>query len=656
MGMSLIVITPLPLAPFNLLPTEHNLVITALGRKNPLALGSEVWVESFTIGNATVPVSHLSLDSNWVIKDGIPSSFKYQPAVISWRGQADFPPKLTFISHNWSGRVKVTWDNKVQIIDLYSPNMNFKTIFLPMQSSPVNETVLYILSYICTGAVISFIFLTIIAWILSLKQPVQLPITTPRYHYIRYAIPFIVVSSIYLLAFWPGLMTLDSLDQWNQASIGKFSDWHPLFHTLNIWVLIHLWKSPAIVALAQILAMSLVLAWGVEEFRRIGVPSWACWLTIALFCIIPVFPQMTVTLWKDIAYSISTLALSILALKVVISRGRWLHCKYSWVILGIVSALVALYRHNGSPVAFGFLLFGILYYRKYWKQWISGLSSGLIIFALVAGPLSNLLGVDSHKESILPAISFFGIASHVNNDARILNSSENKYLVDILPADGWKSYNCTSEIGMISTAGYSVKNYQKSAGKLVDSFIRLSIDNPFVTLQHFVCKSAYIWQITDMPLQVYLGTRIYDKDTEKWQRASIINNGFDLNLFTTVYHNTPIPAIRDFLNSVSSYQYFKETDIPWRPAIYLYLMIFAITVYSLYTRSFSMTLIAIPSIIQSCVMVAASLTNEMRYQYPVMIVGMFVFLPLLTYGSIKLDEKYVPVEQNEQVFQLDKSK
>lgn len=227
-----------------------------------------------------------------------------------------------------------------------------------------------------------------------------------RFTWLRYTVPIIVTFSVYLLAHWPGVMTNDSIDQWNQVFTGVFNGWHPAFHTFNIWFLTRISASPAIVAFAQIIATSCVIAWGLDELRKNGASAWAIWSTVILFCLLPLYPQITITLWKDVAYSVSVLALSILALKMVFSHGIWLATKSAWIKLGIVAALVALHRHNGPPVAFSFLIIAGLYYRFYWKQLLKALVLGVGLWIFVTGPVYKYFKVVDVKQDIIHDVAF----------------------------------------------------------------------------------------------------------------------------------------------------------------------------------------------------------------------------------------------------------
>jgi hypothetical protein len=453
---------------------------------------------------------------------------------------------------------------------------------------------------------------------------------TSRSLWLGYALPMIVVFSIFLLAYWPGVMTSDSNDQWNQVFTGVFKGWHPAFHTFNVWLLTRLWASPAIVALAQIVATSLVIAWGLSELKKNGAPEWAIWVTVILFCMIPIFPQVTVTLWKDVAYSLSILALSILALKIVFSEGTWLGTSSAWIKLGIVSALVALYRHNGPPVSFGFLMIAVMYYRSYWKSLTAALLLGISLWGLIVGPVYKYFNVTSEKQPILASVAFFGVAAHVVDDPGILAAPDGRFLRRLMPLKEWKLYDCHSASALALAAQDSAEVFEQYQDQFPSLYLKLTKENPSVTLGHIVCSTSYLWKLEDEDNLHYFSTVPYRENTTEAQKVILASYGYSPRFFAVALHHTPIPRVRDAINHAISSLYDMTAGVLWRPALFLYMMLLAILLYVIKAHSFAMSLMAVPSLIQTGIMLILSLTSELRYQYPIFLVGMLVFLPLVT--------------------------
>lgn len=64
----------------------------------------------------------------------------------------------------------------------------------------------------------------------------------------------------------------------------------------------------------------------------------------------------------------------------------------------------------------------------------------------------------------------------------------------------------------------------------------------------------------------------------------------------------------------------------WRPAFYLYISMWIVAVFSLRTRNVNALIIGSPIIIQSALMFLINISQDMRYQYGVMLIGLFTII------------------------------
>lgn len=153
---------------------------------------------------------------------------------------------------------------------------------------------------------------------------------------------------LYLLAFWPGIMTNDSIDQWTQITTGRYVDIHPVFHTLFLWLLTRIYFSPATIAIVQILMLSSLSGGILYYFERLGSSKIVLWGISFLMAVSPVNSDMVITLWKDIPYSTTLLGLTFIFMIIVYSNGKWLYQNKNLLLLGTTALLIFLFRHNGG--------------------------------------------------------------------------------------------------------------------------------------------------------------------------------------------------------------------------------------------------------------------------------------------------------------------
>ena len=431
-----------------------------------------------------------------------------------------------------------------------------------------------------------------------------------------FTLPIFLVWSIYLLVFWPGSMTTDSLGQWREVVSGQFTDFHPAFHTLSIWLITRLWFSPAAVALAQILALSGLVGWGVSLFHRWGAPGWLTWLVVGLMAISPVNGMMIVTLWKDIPYSISIVALTLLVLLMIKSEGKWIEKRLAWMILGAIAALTALYRHNGIVAAFGTLGCLLLAYRNHWKRLLGALLLAIGFWWGVRGPLYNLLGVPQSQGSL-----FWGISSVYVIDRQLasgipLLEDEKAFLSQVYPLKpGWP-YDCYNLNKILEDGRLDTTFVAAHGTELARLALSLTLRNPTETFNHLICHNAYIFQITQPPRSGY-----------EYAPGKIYNNSLGLE------NNSKLPELRSLILATMQKTSPRQWSwLIWRTAFWTYLLIFASMIASFRANSWKYLIILTPILFNDLSLLFSSGIQSFRYVYPAMLIsilmsGYLILLP-----------------------------
>jgi hypothetical protein len=151
--------------------------------------------------------------------------------------------------------------------------------------------------------------------------------------FVFFSIPF-TLGIVYLLSFYPAIMSYDSIYQWDELSQFRFTNWHPAYHTILLWLITRIYFSPVSLALFQVAMFSSVMAYGLWTLRDVGVPALLLILLDFFISILPMNGMMEITLWKDILYSIAVLLLIIILFKIILSNGEWITRGRNSVFLG----------------------------------------------------------------------------------------------------------------------------------------------------------------------------------------------------------------------------------------------------------------------------------------------------------------------------------
>jgi len=160
----------------------------------------------------------------------------------------------------------------------------------------------------------------------------------------------LTVFGTWLAAFWPGVISVDSMKIWRAALLPDvYLNDHPFLNVILYKYLRHIWSNPAVVPLAHVLLSSLLAAWfGFWVFRQgAPLPFVLFWLLFVL-CSVPVGVYNT-ALWKDIPFALLAVfwACTLVRLRQEkrLGRLRWTGQRVcALLLLGLALGLL---RHNG---------------------------------------------------------------------------------------------------------------------------------------------------------------------------------------------------------------------------------------------------------------------------------------------------------------------
>ena len=607
LGVGVLLVVVIPLRP----PVEaarHMVEIAATGQKSPQAQGSEAWLYGISQDNAPmVPYSAFTADASWAVKDGALLNEGTRPAIAHWQGTLEPGAQLRFLAHPWSGIVRITIDDVPQTVDLYNVTPTTRTVAVSTTSGAASPSLFVrnTLLYIADVCGIAGLLLTSGLAIVLRSSGNKASLETARWPWLIYALPCIGVWLIYLLAFWPGMMSPDSLDQWEQARSSHFIDHHPAPHTMVIWLVMHIWPSPAAMALLQIVALAVVFGFTMSELERWGVPTWVRIVLTALFCLAPVNAAMTITLWKDVLYSIAMMAVFSLLLRVVRTRGAWLQPWRNRALLALLLAAVALFRHNGLPLAVFVLATAfVLLSAHRWRIGTVGLLWALI-YLVVRGGVYSLVGVEPMSRAFSLYYSVHQVAAFVHSGVP-LSEQDKAFLSQMQPLERWRDdYTCYGGDPTFWSKPFDHAFLQAHADAFTGLWLRLIREHPEILVRHLFCINSINWRIIPAP------------DSYMY----VVQNGIAPNTFGLEQHAL-LPQLTPPLQGVLGWFHRTGQGWIWRPALYFYLTLFAVVICALRRRDSGVLLLAAISIGNIAVMMLLTPAQDLRYQYGVVMIGM----------------------------------
>lgn len=612
-GIAAAVLAGRPPQNYRLLPNE-TLVISTILPANPLSSGNRITLNGFDTRLHDISYSTFALEGEWERVDNTLIHNSLDTASISWNGKTGSLAVLYFQTGVEGGKISVSWNGEEQIYDLYSENAGELTIEQKFQIPFTN----YLPAYLSTLILSAFLFFSAAILLFSVepKRKNETSLKNPAWTY--YAIPMILVWGIFLLVFWPGMMSPDSIDQWGQIRSGIFDDSHPIAHTLLMWLITRIWFSPGAVAIFQILFLSLAVAWGIGMMRELGLPNWAAWFLSALFALSPINANMVITLWKDIPYSTALFLFSLFFFQVILTKGNWLRSLKNCFWLIMTGLMIALFRHNGFPVPIVSLLVISFIYRPWWKRMILVISILVVIWVGIRGPLYRQLGF-SDMQGFDESIFFHHVAAYAVSPEK-LNANDIDTLNKILPIDQWE-YSCCTLRESFQAKDFNWQTIATYGAELRQLLAKLVINDPVKEINHIICSSSLVWEI-----RFRCGLAgIPPYNPGSW----IVENPYGINE-TSILPGL-LPALSRLLITLRENTHFR---LLWSPAMYLYLGLFCAWILSARFRSWKLMLFMLPALVQSGILMVVNISaDQFRYQYGVYLIGL-ISLGLLLINRI----------------------
>lgn len=439
---------------------------------------------------------------------------------------------------------------------------------------------------------------------------------------IIYALPLIVIFLIVLLAYYPGILVSDSMVQWNQAQTGQFSDWHPAYNTIYIFLLTKICNNPAFVLSVQIIIFSLCFGYTFSVLeKQLHLSSKFLLIMSLLFALTPINYNFAVTLLKDTLYSAFVLLLTACIINMVFNK-EYFKNKKNLLLLFISTLFVMLFRHNGFYMILLLTLVLLIVYRKKFILYIILLGS-IACYLLMTTVGFNILNIEGGN-----AANKYGPISHVmarilNNDDISLTEEEEETLskfVDIEKLkDTYDQYNMDNSINSQNT------EYLKSHG---NEYLKYAISifkkYPLEFIKHYIHLDSFLY--SPIPFENSYTVGMFT-ETDLWVYE---------DQYSYLNENSKLPWLLSKIKKIENdYQSGKMGIITMRPAIYMYIIIFGVIFLTIHYKNKKIILLMLPMLFNTLSLAIALPIGMTRYVYSTIIIA-YIIITILIYLAFKL--------------------
>ena len=272
--------------------------------------------------------------------------------------------------------------------------------------------------------------------------------------FISSLIAIILFWLIYIVAFYPGILTPDSSYQILQAFNihTKYSNWiipldsnvnitnhHPVLHTLMLGGCVKLGRKILddnfgifIYTLLQVGILSFTLAYTIKYLKKINISSKVRFIVLAVYCIVPMFPFYAITAVKDTIYT-SFMILYFIRLYdfIKFNKDEKISIKNMIVIL-LLGLAIALFRNNGIYVVALSLLPAVFYSKRNIKRIAFAFIIYIVIYKLYTGMILPYFKISNTSIREALSIPFQQTARYVKEYEKDVTEHEIEVIDKIL--------------------------------------------------------------------------------------------------------------------------------------------------------------------------------------------------------------------------------
>ena len=121
-------------------------------------------------------------------------------------------------------------------------------------------------------------------------------------------------------------------------------------------------------SLCQMALMAGGIAYGISWLYKKHLRLYFVVFITLYFSIIPIFPLLSITMWKDIPFAVCLLLYTLCLYDIIESKGKTLCCFSGTVKFIVLASLIGLLRHNGFYIILLTAVLLAIYFRKILKK------------------------------------------------------------------------------------------------------------------------------------------------------------------------------------------------------------------------------------------------------------------------------------------------
>ncbi len=311
-----------------------------------------------------------------------------------------------------------------------------------------------------------------------------------------------LVLLFWWVAFFPGLMSYDSVTYIWQVTTSNWSTSHSIVYNGVLWLSLQLTGQVALLTFLQTVVMAGGLAYTVTGLRRLGVPGrWLGIAAVAAVCL-PALGTFTVYVSKDVAFVLCELWLLGTVARILANRPAPPK-RLLWTLFAEL-ALISVFRPNGF-VVIALTVAGVAVVLVGLRWRLAACGAAAIAFGFLAtNVVFPAMGVQRAGSELVLGPAYADLAVAYRTRPSIFHDSDKVLLATVAPLSYWRStancYNADDTVAF-NRPQFSIDAARAHQQELFDLWLRVVERAPDVVLQARICRGNIAWNPLPGPPQ-----------------------------------------------------------------------------------------------------------------------------------------------------------
>ncbi|MBF8188538.1 hypothetical protein ITP53_22985 [Nonomuraea sp. K274] len=293
-------------------------------------------------------------------------------------------------------------------------------------------------------------------------------------------------------AFYPGLFSRDSVLYLSHTVAGPWVSDHSVLYDALLWLSFTGTGDLGAVSFAQTTAMAAALTYLAWSIRALGAPRLPTTAVVVLMPLAPPVGAFSVTLWKDVPFTICAIAIAGVCARMAARRAVTVPALAG---LGALLTVLGLFRANGFlVVAITVAALLVIVTTMRVRLLLVGAFAAalpLVLTNLVLPPF----GITPPSSTYVYHTAFGDIAVAFRDRPELFGERDRALMTSVAPLSRWREGGtCYTVNPLIWRGDFSWRQADAHAAELLGLWRRLLVSEPSTIVGTRLCRGAIAWR------------------------------------------------------------------------------------------------------------------------------------------------------------------